>query len=118
MARTYRHNDDDALDENGLLRDGKSMRVPMMLRDSQTFGRRPGFVFSRDEYARDEAEIAHHEYQQYLQNAWRDGNRSAVADAEAAVGDPNSNASDASPQERAYQIYDAELKNMWRRPSR
>jgi hypothetical protein len=41
MTRRYDDEDDDDLfDENGLLKDGKTYRVPMMLRDNLTFWQR------------------------------------------------------------------------------
>ena len=89
MAKTRRRNggdDDDnpALDENGLLRDGHSVRVSLMdamsVRDQRPLlhdgkggvpGRRPGFAFNRDAYAKDELEVAYCEYEERLCDAWR-----------------------------------------------
>ena len=34
MPKRYAEYDDDALDENGLLKDGRIVRIPMMMRDS------------------------------------------------------------------------------------
>ena len=34
MPKRYAGYDDDALDENGLLKDGRSVRISMMMRDS------------------------------------------------------------------------------------
>ena len=55
MAKTFRRrSDDDAFDEDGLLKDGHSVRVPLMLKDALhdgfggAPGRKPGFAFTRD----------------------------------------------------------------------
>ncbi len=84
--------DDDAYDAHGILRDGRSVRVPMTMRDSwrndmhQHFshltdgvGRSGKFAFSRsgfrrlanDAAARQAKEEAYAEHQHYLENAWR-----------------------------------------------
>jgi hypothetical protein len=91
-------NDDDDLDENGLLKDGHALTVPMYAMDAQQkavrehFGplgfrdvqgktpmldaaraatHRPGFRYAADPYARDEALIALADYDRELQDAYK-----------------------------------------------
>ena len=66
MARSFLRSEDD---EDETLQDGYRGRIPLMMRDG--LGHRPGFAVARDPYLRDEAEVAHAEYRQWLQNAWR-----------------------------------------------
>ncbi len=93
MTRRYEDfSEDDAFDENGLLRDGHKIRVPM--RDAKTplqrdiatkRGRltdgngnsdvcalsRPGFRLLADASVNDAREAARREYLDYITNAWR-----------------------------------------------
>jgi len=76
MRRQYRYDDD--FDETGVLRDGHTARVRMMLRDG---GRavdgnqyRPGFR-TGDADMRDARQKANDEYEHELTNAWRDAGR-------------------------------------------
>jgi hypothetical protein len=104
-----RSHDDDALDERGLLKDGRAMRVPLMMRDSASlselqrsvmgdgeardaarrFGlndslalHRPGQRFCTDQAARDAVEEIYQDEKRKLQDAWRQ----PVADSETSVG--------------------------------
>jgi hypothetical protein len=95
MTQRYEDfHEDDAYDENGLLRDGHKIRVPLTMRDAMTplqreiatqraritdaSGNCDGFAFSRPGYrilvdaaARDARETAYAEYLDDLTNAWR-----------------------------------------------
>ena len=76
MARTFRHVDDDAFDEDGLLKDGHSVRVPLMLKDALHDGhgppgRRSSFVLARDSASRDRVVAAYDSYELSLVDAWR-----------------------------------------------
>jgi hypothetical protein len=80
--------DNDALDENGLLRDGHRMRVPMEFRDSARrttptlrfadgrtdapVGSRPGFVIDAGG-GQEIRDRAYRESVEALRNAWRGG---------------------------------------------
>jgi hypothetical protein len=79
----YDADDPAAYDRNGILRDGVTIRVSKMMRDSiqrqhdagpivhTGDGHRPGHIFSTDTSMRDAAEIARREYIDGLVNAWR-----------------------------------------------
>jgi hypothetical protein len=84
---TYR-NDDDAFDENGILRDGHTVRVPLQMRDAmrRASNMRDGghHRLERDPYARhrpgqrfgdmaalDAKERAYREYEQRQCDAWK-----------------------------------------------
>jgi hypothetical protein len=102
MARTFRHtNDDDLnpLDENGVLKDGRSARVSLMdavsarehqrphLHDGRgnPVGHRPGFVVS-DASDRDEREHAYSDYEADLVSAYkRNGRLTSVPDTRDAI---------------------------------
>ena len=104
MARTNRYNEEDALDDRGTLRDGRRVRLPMMLRDGYggapdhrpsyaytrsnfrprarvhdgaggKVGHRPGFVYDRDVYARDATVVEYDRYDQALVDAWKGNDR-------------------------------------------
>lgn len=85
------HDNDHDFDERGVLRDGRSVKVPMFAMDSASprdgrtrsglhdghgnpVGHRPGFVVSDavSQETRDAIEEAYAEYLDYIQNAWRD----------------------------------------------
>jgi hypothetical protein len=95
----------DDFDENGILKDGHSVRVPMIVRDDAQIGRRvpmrglmanatpsgrlhdgggaaeghrPGFVVSNDAAARDARAGAYAAYERDLTSAWRRGSVSDV----------------------------------------
>ncbi len=95
MTRRYQDfSEDDAFDENGLLRDCHKTRVPMTMRDAMTplqskiatkrarltdgngnssvFAlSRPGFRLLADAAINDAREAARREYLDYITNAWR-----------------------------------------------
>jgi hypothetical protein len=81
--------DDDAFDSSGVLKDGRSYKVPMRFADgvlgssrnhlarihdgngnSGVALQRPGFRVA-DQYARDEVEVAYQQYEAAIQNEWR-----------------------------------------------
>ena len=95
MTRRYEDfREEDAFDENGLLRDGHKSRVPLTMRDAMTplqreigtrrarvtdgngdsgefaFSR-PGFRIMNDAAARAAREAAHREYVDYITNAYK-----------------------------------------------
>jgi hypothetical protein len=85
----------DEFDEDGILRDGRSVRVPLHLRDGHNSrlsdvqrqiaasrhelvdvfgnraGHRPGFAFANDAAARDAKAAAYRDYHRDIENAWR-----------------------------------------------
>jgi hypothetical protein len=87
MARRY-DDDDDVFDERGVLRDGRSVRTPMAMRDSMRVAiarnaaslddgrmfdaslRRPGFRHA-DSRTLDATERAYSDYENAQANAWR-----------------------------------------------
>ena len=95
MTRRYEDfHEDDAFDENGLLRDGHKIRVPLTMRDAMsplqreiatqrariTDGNgncgefafsRPGYRILVDAAVRDAREAAHREYVDYITNAYK-----------------------------------------------
>jgi hypothetical protein len=95
---TLRHRreeaDADAFDERGLLRDGKSVRVPLTLRDSDSFSpvqravalagadrHRPGFRDAAAAATRtaDAIDAAYDEYEETLTTAWQTDARSRTS---------------------------------------
>jgi hypothetical protein len=82
----HQTNDDDAFDENGLLKDGRTVRVRMSLKDAMAlrdrprvtdaFGRspgsRPGFLIS--DHGREAKAQAYLDYERELASRWRDQN--------------------------------------------
>jgi|ERR1019366_5313085 hypothetical protein len=87
-----RYDDDDDFDENGVLRDGRSIHVPLMMCDSiqrevarhglatrlhdgrgGPVGHRPSFVYSTDASLNDAREEAYRLYDQEMGERWRHG---------------------------------------------
>jgi hypothetical protein len=86
----YDDTDDDAFDDSGVLKDGRSYKVPVRFMDSvsrsvrKRFARihdgngdsgaaalqRPGFRVA-DAFARDEAKVAYQQYEAAIQSEWR-----------------------------------------------
>ena len=85
----YDDTDDDAFDGSGVLKDGRSYKVPVQFMDTVSrsvrnrFARihdgngdsgaalqRPGFRVA-DAFARDEAKVAYQQYEAAIQNEWR-----------------------------------------------
>jgi hypothetical protein len=81
--------DDDAFDSSGVLKDGRSYKVPMRFADGVSGSarndlarihdgngntgvalQRPGFRVA-DQYVRDEVEVAYQQYEVAIQNEWR-----------------------------------------------
>jgi hypothetical protein len=158
MARTRRHtNDDDALDERGILKDGHRVRVSLMdaetarrplLHDGRggTPGRRPGFALTRDDSGRDALEKAYADYETHLCDAYKTkthddegyapssegcacmvqsdlypddfGSEGTVCEVDGVlVCKPNNQVSAddrALTVDKAYEAYDANLKDAWR----
>jgi hypothetical protein len=123
--------DEDALDGNGLLRDGHRMRVPMEFRDSARrttptlrfadgrtdapIGSRPGFITTTDSEAVRRA--AYEQSRRDLCDAWRTPTV-PLLDSDAASRDPRQPISMADAQEirdAAYREMCHELTNAWRR---
>ena len=87
--RHDRHiDDDDAFDENGIIKDGRSIHTPMYLMDStqrsialhdghgnrELVGHRPGHIVARDANdANDARDKANRLYDEQVSNAWRTG---------------------------------------------
>jgi hypothetical protein len=125
MARTFRHIDDDAFDEDGLLKDGHSVRVPLMLKDALhdglggAPGRKPGFAFTRDSASRGRVAAAYEDYEEAQQNAWR-GPIHEVADEQTdlAVSDAAAHKDRTEPRsmEEVYRMYDEALASAWKTP--
>jgi hypothetical protein len=133
--------DDAALDENGILRDGHRMRVPMQFRDSARrttptlrfadgrtdvpVGSRPGFVVDAGG-GQEIRDRAYRESVEALRNAWRggavDGAPSlpdAPVPARDAVGTdlPTLIARLNDARRSAYETFCRELQDAWRRPT-
>ena len=84
-----------ALDANGILREGVTQRVSLMMRDGVTVsdakdptaGCRPGFRLATiDAAAREAREAAHREYVDYITNAYKQPQR--VHDQDTRAGEP------------------------------
>ncbi len=90
MVRNLQHDDDDAnpYDARGVLKDGRSVRVPTAMRDSMrtdiarhaavldapmfdAASRRPGFRFTADASMLDATERAYSDYENAQTNTWR-----------------------------------------------
>ncbi len=80
MTKRYEDfREDDAFDENGLLRDGRKMRVPLQrarITDgtgnySELALSRPGWRMLADATINDARGAARQEYLEYITNAWR-----------------------------------------------
>ena len=129
---------DDAFDEHGVLRDGKTVRVSMQMRDAamlrhagqrqQTTARitdgtgnplglhKPGFRVRTGDN-RQAIKDALAEYEAEMTNRWRDGD----SDDENYYSDTGTHhGADSSTRHRqvdqAYQEYDRQLANAWRQP--
>jgi hypothetical protein len=76
MKQRYIDDDDSPFDRNGVLKDGHTATVSMMMRDSQRVIdaslHRPGFRLG-DADMRDAKQKARDAYERDLVNAWRDG---------------------------------------------
>ena len=123
----------EALDEDGILRDGFSVTVPMTMRDSGmtplqrsiaqsaaqlhdgrggAVGHRPGYVVSTDASLNDAKERAYATYDAELRDAYKhpQGCRGDI--------DASDEAHDAmammDERERAYAAYDAAVTDAWR----
>ena len=135
---------DDAFDEDDVLRDGKTARVPLYLRDGLNpylgvqqqiaanrhqevdafgyrAGHRPGFAFANDAAARDAKEAAYRDYHRDIENAWRVSASTALEESSEAVplrADGRSVSQMARDhRQHMAQLYDAhdrELSEMWR----
>jgi hypothetical protein len=125
MARSFRRDPDDDDDETELLEDGAIGRVRMMLRDSEGTppGRRPGFVRLDDEAAymrgRLQKQLAYESYQQTLEDSWRGPIREVADEAvDTAVADAAAHANHTQPRDmrQVYQIYDSEIRDLWKGP--
>jgi hypothetical protein len=115
-------NDDD-FDENGVLKDGRSIRVPMMMMDAVQrgvaqlhdgrggpVGHRPGFAVTTDATALDAKEEAYADYHADLVSAWK-------RDSPPAGHDPPSAKQDALPapdgRRDPYDEYDCTITDAW-----
>jgi hypothetical protein len=142
MRRRYRYDDDDDdFDENGLLKDGRSVRIRMSMMDSDHFDpvqqamapayvrvtdgqsgtaglHRPGFRIPANNSLVRARDAAYSDYERELTTAWR-GNRSRP-DASAEQTCPaceDSGEIGTDHQQRMAQLYDAydtELREAWR----
>jgi hypothetical protein len=113
MQRQF-DDDDDALDERGILKPGRSIRVRMVAMDSAAIAtdgipfdhHRPGYRFVGDRSAQD---AAYNEMVRREQSAWKTAAQVA-ADTERAAEPPLSE----DPREDAYLKYKNWLANAWR----
>lgn len=131
-----RHDDDEPFDERGILKDGRSARVPMMMRDAMSplqravaqhrlamqlhdghggpVGHKPGYAFSTDASQNDAKEQAYAAYDAELRDAykhpkgWR-GDLDASDEARDALAVMDE-------RERAYRERDEADANAWRGP--
>jgi hypothetical protein len=116
-----KHLTDDDFDENGILKDGHSYRVPMMMCDSaggsarlhdgrgNSVGHKPGYILN--DATNDARQQARDAYEHDLTTAWRH-----------AAGEGTAPAKDALPtmdaRSAAYDSYDREISEQWKGPSR
>jgi hypothetical protein len=128
-----RHDDDEPFDERGILKDGRSVRLPMMLRDSNisqhslamqlhdgrggTVGHRPGYVFSTDAFLSDAKQRAYAAYEREQAEAYKhaQGWRGRL-DASGELPGTQDGQSICDAREAAYRLADEELCNAWRGP--
>jgi hypothetical protein len=124
----YDQDEEDAFDENGVLKDGRSFRVPLMQRAIHDHAQRvkvrihdaplhqPGFV--RDARTVEERRTIYDEYDDTVSNAWKDpatscngfvGSQECEPDRQ---GSPRDATRDA--RQAAYAAYDADIANAWR----
>jgi hypothetical protein len=145
MAKHERVTEDDnadAFDEHGLLKDGKTFRVPMRLmdkadrewlsemeremKDRQTnkklhdglggpVGNRPGFIVIDDNVADKERRDAYDGYSHDLQKAWRADDASTY-NIEHTIRPKDNKTVD--ERTNAYLDYDSYVSNCWRGPGR
>jgi hypothetical protein len=129
--RKYNHH--DAFDEYGILKDQRSVKVPMFCMDAaQTTGRqhfaqghgetgdnalglhRPGFRVSGDPPS-DELQLARQDYLHDLTTAWRRdaGKKDVVANAHKAS---NNDAAPVQDMETMYRLYAEEISEAWKAP--
>jgi hypothetical protein len=117
MARTFRHVDGDAFDE-----DGYSVRVPLMMRDALhdghgPLGRRSGFVLARDSASRDRVVAAYDSYELSLVDAWRGPiNNAADEQTDLSVSDAaaHNDRTEPRPMDEVYRLYDEALHDAWK----
>ena len=114
--RPMRKLTDDDFDENGILKDGRSLRVPMMMMDGSArfhdgrgapVGHRPGFVMTTDAAVRDAKMAAYDEYESEISSAWKQAapaRRPAQEDA----------LPTADERQRVYADYDRAVTDAWR----
>jgi hypothetical protein len=134
MRQQHHHEDDDGpIDKNGVLKDGHTARVSMMLRDGSQH--RPGFRLGDNDMC-DERQKARAEYLDELTNAWRGDARrkkSVTRDPEGRLLSEEE-LDDARPPVRdgrtldevrrdhqrkmaiIYQAYDSSIQEQWRKP--
>ena len=129
----YDQDEEDAFDENGVLKDGHSYRVPMRMLDSlqravheHVAGRQkvrihdaplhqPGFV--RDARSVEERRKIYDEYDGTVSNAWKNPptSRKGVSGSQAAESDRQGSGRDAKDaKQAAYAAYEAYIANAWR----
>jgi hypothetical protein len=118
--------DDDPsspVDKNGILKDGRSLRVPLSMKDgwqrdmAQHFRRtddalarhRPGFRYNNNARLNDEITRAYAEVDVRDQNAWRHPQ-------EAATNNKSVHAHARPTMDQIYAEYDREAAEAWRRP--
>ena len=144
MPKRYDDDDGDAFDERGLLKDGRRVRVPLMMRDGMSplqrsvaedaaarrFGLRnaldlhqPGPRFCTDAVANDAREQAYQEMCDELVNAWRTPSAPLPAPGAAARdAEPARPVYDAAEGRRikqaAYDAMVAEMCSAWKGPAR
>jgi hypothetical protein len=144
---TLRHRredaDDEAFDDNGLLRDGKSVRVPLTMRDGDSFSpvqravalsssrasvtdasggtiglHRPGFripAADAADAARTSAlEASYDEYQKYIGDAWRTPSGSVAARTETPRDQRSEQQDHQQTMDEIYAAHDETLRNAWR----
>ncbi len=148
MTTRYRRHgrdatEDEALDEDGILRDGFSVTVPMTMRDSLqrsiaashlhdgritdadggTLGlHRPGARYAARGSFDDAREEAYRLYDEEVANAWRQPAGTYPRNAnEGEPGHPEARGGGLAPvvtdaREQAYRDYDAAVANAWRGP--
>jgi hypothetical protein len=108
---------DDDFDENGILKDGHSYRVPLMMRDSaggsarlhdgrgNAVGHKPGYILS--DATNDARQQARDAYEHDLTTAWRGSDGEGTKPAKDGLPTMDARTS-------AYAQYDRELSEQWK----
>jgi hypothetical protein len=130
-----RYDDDEPFDERGILKDGRSARVPMMMRDAMSplqravaqhsrggpVGHKPGFVYSTDASLNDAKTRAYAEYDAEQRDAYKyplgfRGARDVTSDVHNGPKEQRQDTMSVDQREQAYREREDADANAWRGP--